>query len=173
VLEAASLEELSKLAAKCCKKRPSKKDKSAPRVPPKPPRSGPPIDWVLEFDRLPISQNKTTYSPWYVHHNDKRDWLRRISLSAYKLGGTFLYSSWRVERHYGGRNKEFDHANLVGGLKGFFDSLVQLGVIQDDAPTFFKADYVQFPATKSFTRLVLLEYQLAADQPRVQNPSQG
>lgn len=154
VLESDSLEGLNKLASKCCKSKAKKTVGAVPRVL----RETAPATWQVSFDRAPLSQNKTTYSPWYVHHNDKKNWLRRMTEVAPYLGGTYWYSEWEVTRVYGPRNKEMDTANLVGGLKGFFDCLKDTSIIVDDAPKHFKANYLQLKGESNMTILRLLAY---------------
>lgn len=52
-------------------------------------------------------------------------------------------------RHYSGRQQEFDHANLVGGAKGMVDAMVRVGLLVDDSPKWFEAEYRQIRSDRS------------------------
>ena len=67
-------------------------------------------------------------------------------------------SKWELVREYCYPNKEFDHANLVGGCKSIIDVLVSSGVIQDDAPKYFDCEYSQVKADRTQVRLRLLRH---------------
>lgn len=52
-------------------------------------------------------------------------------------------------RHYSGREKEMDHANMVGGAKGMVDAMVRVGLLVDDSPKWFEAEYLQVRSDRS------------------------
>ena len=52
-------------------------------------------------------------------------------------------------RHYSGREREMDHANLVGGAKGMVDAMVRVGLLVDDSPKWFEAEYRQVRSDRS------------------------
>lgn len=53
------------------------------------------------------------------------------------------------------RNRELDHANLVGGCKGLVDELKRLGLIYDDAPKYFEGTYRQAKVPRAEERTVI------------------
>jgi hypothetical protein len=52
-----------------------------------------------------------------------------------------------ITRHYGGRCKERDRGNLVGGAKALMDALVLEGLLVDDAPSWVDDWYQQEPTS--------------------------
>jgi len=152
-IEAASLEELSKLAAKCCKKKGSKKQQ-AELAPPKP------LNVVLPY-RIEVpcriqSQNTFTWARWTKYAGYKKQWSAALAAPSAPLHGCRLdWSVWSIERHYTKRQKEFDLGNLVGGAKPIADVLKQLGVIVDDRPKNYKCDYRQYQDDKDITVIIL------------------
>ena len=52
-------------------------------------------------------------------------------------------------RHYSGREREMDHANLIGGMKGPVCAMVRVGLLVDDSPKWFTAEYVQVRSDRS------------------------
>jgi hypothetical protein len=146
------------LTTKCPVCQPAKKARpKAPRF-----RQGPTVR-SLEIGRQGLSQNETTYAHWKVHAKDKADWMARLRPLVHLLGGTYEWSQWRIVRLYSGRHRLMDFGNLVGGFKPAADCLTELGVIVDDSPKYFKADYEQLPADRTATVLYLVEYKLISE----------
>jgi hypothetical protein len=115
-----------------------------------------PIEFV--FNRSILSQNKTTYAHWTAYDKDKKDWFCRIERACSCLFNRLLpYSEWSIERKYSAPSKEFDLANLVGGAKPIPDVLKKLHIIVDDAPSYFKCEYIQTKADETCTILRLLK----------------
>jgi hypothetical protein len=52
-------------------------------------------------------------------------------------------------RHFTGREREMDHANLIGGMKGPVDAMVRVGLLVDDSPKWFTAEYLQVRSDRS------------------------
>lgn len=52
-------------------------------------------------------------------------------------------------RHYTGREREMDHANMVGGMKGPVDAMVRAGLLVDDSPKWLEATYLQLRSDRS------------------------
>lgn len=91
------------------------------------------MTWTLRLDDATPSQNILDR----MHHVDrwkfKREWFYRIRaakgfLAIPKAAGP---RSLMIERH--GRGT-LDTANLIGGIKGIQDNLVELGLFLDDNP---------------------------------------
>ena len=119
-----------------------------------------PVDTPVKFrfERQPLSQNRTTYAHWTAHHRDKRSWMEECRVKLAALHGLRLaWSSWVVRRVYGGRHREMDYANLVGGCKPLIDCLTELAIIVDDSPSHFKCEYIQERGTETYTVLTLQE----------------
>lgn len=103
------------------------------------------LPWTLRINRPVTSQNKTEWAHWSVVRKGRRAWTAELApLLQHTLAGCqFSYSSWRLTRCYGGRARELDFANFVGGAKPIPDALQELGVIVDDRPSAFHCEYVQ------------------------------
>jgi hypothetical protein len=61
-------------------------------------------------------------------------------------------------RSYTGRQKERDHANLVGGLKLVVDALVNCSVLVDDSPKWFEGHYRQERGAASGLQICVEEF---------------
>jgi hypothetical protein len=113
-----------------------------------------PREWVLPRDIK--SQNSTTYSHWRVYYNEKKAWLAVVSRCMRDMHGMRLdRSTWRIVRRYCGRQREMDHANLVGGCKALVDCLTKCGIIVDDAPKYFDCNYEQWRNEEGLTGTVV------------------
>ena len=57
-------------------------------------------------------------------------------------------------RPYGGRVKQMDQDNFIGGCKPVLDALVKLGWIKDDSPQFVECIYnqIKFPDAKTWPK---------------------
>ena len=42
-----------------------------------------------------------------------------------------------------------DHANLIGGMKGVVDAMARVGLLVDDSPKWFEAEYLQVRSDRS------------------------
>ena len=105
------------------------------------------MTWTLRLDDATPSQNILDRMHWVDRRQYKAEWKLRIRaskgfLSIPKASGPRRLT---VERH--GR-KELDTANLVGGLKGIQDDLVQLGLFLDDTPSLLILETSQHRLTK-------------------------
>lgn len=60
-------------------------------------------------------------------------------------------------RHYAGREREMDHANMVGGMKGAVDAMVRAGLLVDDSPKWFAAEYRQVRSDRSGLHVLIEE----------------
>lgn len=103
------------------------------------------------------SQNRYHYSHWRKAHADKKRWGLMLLAAARNAGATAARGKRRltVERH---GKRALDFANLVGGLKGAIDCLVELGLLLDDdeASLDLVAKNVRLEkGTKPFTVLLL------------------
>jgi hypothetical protein len=119
-----------------------------------------PMTWEIPMGIL--SQNATTYRHWSAYAKDKRRWLLTLAVALRDLRGLRLARSrWRIVRIYGGRHREMDLANLIGGAKPIPDCLTKLGVIVDDKPSCFSCDYEQVrdETGRNLTVLQLLSVQ--------------
>lgn len=155
--EAPDLSALAKAVSACCSKPKARRRRTKPVIPERE-VSLPDLPFSTVFDRLIISQNKTTYSHWSVYKKDHRNWVSRVRFQLAGLSGARLRSSvWHIERQYCPPNRELDYANLVGGAKPLIDCLTEVGVIYDDAPQYFTCTYGQSRAERSQTVLTLLE----------------
>lgn len=159
-VQADTLPRLKRRLRNCCKKkgRPAKGVSSS--------YAGPHLEpgFIAVFDRLVESQNKTTYSHWRAHYDDKKDWYSRILSTFYKYRGIKLpWSHWSLTRIYTGRHRELDYANLVGGAKPLIDSLIDCGIIEDDKRVNFVCDYDQNRGKVNATKLCLLEVRSEPD----------
>lgn len=161
-LSAPSLAALTKKVQGCCssKRKPSKR--AAAKQAAKEPITVE-LPYAVEFERLVVSQNQSTYSHWSRYRKDKKDWVGRVGVRCRALKGVRLsWSSWLIERIYAHPNKEMDYANFVGGCKPLVDSLIEHNIIEDDNPRNFDCDYKQIRGSVSCTRLTLLEYRHGA-----------
>lgn len=52
-------------------------------------------------------------------------------------------------RHFAGRERLMDHANMVGGMKGAVDAMVRAALLVDDSPKWFEAEYKQVRSDRS------------------------
>lgn len=100
------------------------------------------MTWTLRLDDASPSQNVLDRMHHLERYRYKQEWKWRIRaakgfMAIPKAAGP---RSLHVERH--GR-KELDTANLVGGLKGIQDDLVQLGLFVDDTPGLLALTYSQ------------------------------
>jgi len=75
------------------------------------------------------------------------DDLRGFATFAIKADGHRRHVTFT--RRYAGREREMDHANLVGGMKGVVDAMVRVGLLVDDSPKWFEAEYVQVRSDRS------------------------
>ena len=91
------------------------------------------MKWTLRLDDASPSQNVLDRMPWIDRWQLKREWLYRIRAAKGFLDIPKATGPRRlmVERH--GRGT-LDTSNLIGGLKGIIDNLVQLGLFTDDHP---------------------------------------
>ena len=92
------------------------------------------MTWTLRLPDASPSQNILDRLHYVKRWEVKREWFYRIRaakgfMDIPKATGP---RSLRVERH--GRGT-LDTANLIGGLKGIQDNLVELGLFLDDNPT--------------------------------------
>jgi hypothetical protein len=91
------------------------------------------------------SQNVRDRRHWSAAAKEKKRWMH--ALRAALIGRlprnppAFVQAS--ITRIYGGRAREMDLANMIGGCKGLVDCLVQLRLIQDDKPSCFNCEYIQ------------------------------
>lgn len=91
------------------------------------------MTWTLRLDDATPSQNILDRMHHLERHRYKQEWKWRIRaakgfLAIPKAAGP---RSLMIERH--GRGT-LDTANLIGGIKGIQDNLVELGLFLDDNP---------------------------------------
>ena len=153
---------LAELAShqKSCGSKTGKKVKSTPlprRIPPvKGPMPDLPFSQVVSMEIQ--SQNRSQYSHWTRYARYKDAWFTTLNLSLPRLQGRmFQWSLWRFTRIYAGRQRPLDYGNLVGGAKPLPDALIVAGIIVDDDPKHFKAQYEQIEGEKPGTLIELLE----------------
>lgn len=116
-----------------------------------------PID--IRLDKPVKSHNFFNKKHWTVYSSYKQEWLqafKQVDLS--ELGRYLPYSEWLITRHYAGKEKLMDLGNVIGGFKPAVDCLVQLGVVEDDNPKHFSADYEQTRSDWSGTTFRLVTY---------------
>jgi hypothetical protein len=91
------------------------------------------MTWTLRLDAASPSQNILDRMHWVKRYQIKNEWHSRIRSAKgfLKIPKATGPRSLRVERH--GRGT-LDTANLIGGLKGIQDCLVELGLFLDDNP---------------------------------------
>lgn len=154
---------LSKHVAKCSRAKTKKKSKSKVK-PEREPETRAPLALPVSFmlTRELSSQNTNLGRHWTVKNREKGDWvdLLRGPVIQYKLHARqYSWSRWRIERRYAKPCRSYDYANLVGGCKHLIDSLITLGVIEDDAVKNLKVDYqqVEVEPAEVGTFLLLLE----------------
>jgi hypothetical protein len=151
-----TLAALQRAAKKCCAEpRAVKKALPKPVIVPVPFDLKLPIEYT--FNRRALSQNKTTYSHWTVYKKDKTDWVKRWMLQNVFDKWVLRKSVWEIIDLRGPGDKEYDHANLIGGLKAVCDLLVRFHVIKDDAPKYFTCEYTSREHTSSGTVLRLID----------------
>lgn len=161
--QAGDLRKLLAAVEACCA--PNKKDRGRNKPQFLPAKQVPELPAVFELPKRISSQNKTTYSHWKIHYRDKQDWMRLVGTILSPCHGLRLEQScWSLTRLYGGREKEMDFANLVGGAKPLIDCLTEYEVIVDDAPTYFTCRYSQERGGHSMTILTLEGLSHATDQ---------
>lgn len=108
---------------------------------------------------LPVkSGNQFQWSHWTRYAGYKKAWFAAVAQAGVAIQGIISKKSlWRIVRHYTGKQKEFDHANLVNGCKPIPDALKHIGAIYDDAPRYFTCEYAQLQDGKSCTDIILVE----------------
>jgi hypothetical protein len=107
-----------------------------------------PVEVFIPF--ILLSQNRFHLKHWtvYKRYNDTcQAAFKKIDFTPFGKG--LPYSEWEMFRLYSGREREFDQANFVGGSKCVPDTLIKLGIIVDDNPRCFKADYYQVKTDRS------------------------
>lgn len=105
------------------------------------------------------SANVTRSNHGAAHHayRNKRDaWMTRWRVAVWGDAPTFAIKASTNQRrhvtftrHYSGREREMDHANLIGGMKGPVDAMARVGLLVDDSPKWFTAEYVQVRSDRS------------------------
>jgi hypothetical protein len=104
--------------------------------------------WILVIDREAPSQNvlasNTGPSRWR-YKRERNAWLLLLRSAKATLGVPDAKSKRRViiERFYSGRQRQYDHANLVGGCKAAVDAMVLAGLLVDDSPHWAEIYYRQ------------------------------
>lgn len=91
------------------------------------------------------SQNQGRHDHWSRAARHRKRWAQvlRIHLRGMIPAAPWVKAWCRITRIYGGRSRDFDFGNLVGGAKPVPDALIELGVIADDNPRQFACEYVQ------------------------------
>ena len=105
------------------------------------------------------SQNLYKSNDHWVYAKEAKAWKDHLYQALYEalvLGARFSWSKWSLTRFYDGREREFDHGNLVGGAKPIPDALKHHDVIVDDKPSCFKMEYYQVKGPGSW-KLELIE----------------
>lgn len=110
--------------------------------------------WEAWIDAKVESANVTRSNHGAAHHayKKKRDaWMIRWQFAFAGKFATIDKKRRHVTftRHYTGREREFDHANLVAGMKGPVDAMVRVGLLVDDSPKWFEATYLQVRSDRS------------------------
>ena len=120
--------------------------------------------WETWIDAKVESANVTRSNHGAAHHayRNKRDqWMMRWKAAVWtgKLDARvpLFWLLMNVDtrrhvtftRHYTGREREMDHANLIGGMKGPVDAMARVGLLVDDSPKWFTAEYVQVRSDRS------------------------
>lgn len=118
--------------------------------------------WEAFIEARVESANVTRSNHGAAHHayRKKRDqWMMRWRVARWSEDGAAV--PWRpiggatVKRHvtfvrnYTGREREMDHANLIGGMKGVVDAMVRVGLLVDDSPKWFEGEYKQIHSDRS------------------------
>jgi hypothetical protein len=152
-LTAASLDELSRLAAKCCKSKAKRKPTERPLGRPLTVE----LPYTLKLEIQLKSGNQFQWAHWTRYAGYKKQWFAAVQSAGLALAGLHLdFSRWAIVRHYDGRQKEWDHGNLVAGAKPAPDALKHIGAIRDDAPKYFSCEYRQ-ERGGTHTDIILLE----------------
>lgn len=119
--------------------------------------------WETWIDAKVESANVTRSNHGRAHHiyKQRRDyWMMLWRCASYGENlGIFDVTPLATEskkrrhvtftRHYTGREREMDHANMIGGMKGPVDAMVRVGLLVDDSPKWFEATYLQVRSDRS------------------------
>lgn len=119
----------------------------------------PVLPLALTCERATQSQNAYKSKHFWFYTNDAKGWLnylRPIAIDLNILGLGLVWSSWRITRIFGGRQRAFDYGNLVGGCKPLPDALINLGIIVDDDPAHFTCAYEQREADGNIKTIIEL-----------------
>lgn len=118
--------------------------------------------WTFMIERDPPSLNARIHnsgaSRW--KYRAERDvWSGEVMVARVNHRITEARGRRRVtlERVYGGRQKERDRDNLVGGMKAVVDALVLQGLLVDDTPAHVELHYgqMQWPAGQRGLRVTI------------------
>lgn len=124
--------------------------------------------WELfvELDAKSANQRLTNSgSTRWAYAADRDQWTRRLQVATANIGQHRLgplrsatgFRRLTLMRHYDGRQREFDEANLVGGCKGLVDSVVRLGMLVDDSRKHAQIIYKQTKASPTGVMFVVEE----------------
>ena len=108
------------------------------------------------------SQNQSDREHWSIKHRRKKRFesqLKMDLLTLYKKGERNKIQSRpkfaEVHIHSQRKRRILDHANLVGGAKGFVDALVNLDLIYDDADQYVSITYTQKTGKPYYTQVTI------------------
>jgi hypothetical protein len=115
---------------------------------------------VLNIPRVPKSPNALRGRHWTVKHKDRNDWLKHVTvatlLQGWKPGPLFpkpFKRAVKIEVHSAARFMDPD--NLQASRKPILDSLVEMGVLYDDAAEYCESTITQHKSTRKDARTII------------------
>lgn len=118
--------------------------------------------WSIQLDGDIPSQNEIAGgkgdSRWrYKRLRDQLQMLVKLERIRLRIPTATTRRRLTITRHYGGRCKERDRGNLVGGAKALVDAIVREGLLVDDAPRWVDDWYLQERTDHKTHVVVLIE----------------
>jgi hypothetical protein len=113
-----------------------------------------------------IPMKVTTSNGYVVNHGASRwkykqarnDWEAWFAAKFREARGAETFRRVTFVRLYSGREREFDYANLVGGMKPVVDAMKNVGLIVDDSTRWIEDHYRQERAEESGLRVTIEEF---------------
>jgi hypothetical protein len=119
--------------------------------------------WEFSTDSYCPTQNtlKGNTKFGYDYRKWRRHWEVVFGDQFRSIPRSILLRRVTVTRLYGKGKRTFDNINFAGGCKPLIDTLVNMGALYDDNPTFLEDHYLQAKSPDGVDRVVVLIEELA------------